>query len=89
MEGESSAISGSQLNYRLITTPAAAGAIPPSTCPVTTHLLVLYQECLDNGVWARVLYEARDGVEISPYAKRRLHLHSSLDDDWQARGGGR
>jgi hypothetical protein len=63
MEGESSAYSGSRLNYRLSATPAAAGAIPPSTCPVTTRLLALYQECVDNGVWARVLYEACDGIE--------------------------
>ncbi len=63
MEGESSTISGSRLNYRLTATSAAAGAIPPTTCPVTTRLLELYQKCVDNGVWTRVLYEAHGGIE--------------------------
>jgi hypothetical protein len=71
MEGESSTISGSQLNYRLTTMPAAAGVIPPSTCPVTTRLLPLYQECVDNGVWARVLYEARDGREKLTFLRKK------------------
>jgi hypothetical protein len=34
-----------------------------STCPVTARLLELYQECMENGVWACVLYEAHDGIE--------------------------
>jgi hypothetical protein len=63
MEGESSATSGNRLNYRLTAVPPAAGTNPPNTCPITTRLLELYQECVENGVWARVLYEARDGTE--------------------------
>jgi hypothetical protein len=56
MERESSAIIGTWLNYRLTAMSAAtAGAIPPITCPVTARLLELYQECVDNGVWAQVL----------------------------------
>jgi hypothetical protein len=71
MEGESSAISGSRLNYRLTSAPAAAGAIPPSTCPVITSLLALYQECVDNGVWARVLYEVRGGIEKLTFLRKK------------------
>jgi hypothetical protein len=55
MEGESSATSGSRLNYRLTATPSVAGVIMPATCPVTIRLLELYQEYMGNGVWARVL----------------------------------
>jgi hypothetical protein len=63
MEGESSATSGSRLNYRLTPMPYEAGRNPPTTCPVTTRLLELYQKCVGNGVWVHVLYEARDGIE--------------------------
>jgi hypothetical protein len=63
MEGENSATSGSWLNYKLTPTPYTAGAKLPTTCPATACLLELYQECMENGVWARVLYEARDGIE--------------------------
>ena len=34
-----------------------------TTCSVTTRLLELYQECVNNNGWARVLYEARGGTE--------------------------
>jgi hypothetical protein len=44
-------------------TPSAAGAKPPNTCSITARLLGLYQECVENGVWAHVLYEAQDGIE--------------------------
>jgi hypothetical protein len=71
MEGESSAISGSWPNYRLTATPATAGAIPPVTCPVTTRLLELYQECVDNGVWARVLYDSRGGIEKLTFLRKK------------------
>jgi hypothetical protein len=63
MEGESSATSGNRFNYRLTATPSAAGANLPNTCPITARLLQLYQECVENGVWARVLYKPRDGIE--------------------------
>ncbi len=63
MERESSNISGSCLNYRLTATPSAAGMNPPTTCPVTVCLLELYHECVENSVWACVLYEALDGME--------------------------
>jgi hypothetical protein len=71
MEGESSAISGSRPNYRLTATPATASAIPPVTCPITTRLLELYQECVDNGVWARVLYQARGGIEKLTFLRKK------------------
>jgi hypothetical protein len=61
MEGESSNTSG-RLNYRLTVTPSAAGMNPPTTYPVTAHLLELYHECVENSVWAGVLYEALDGM---------------------------
>ncbi len=47
------------LNYRLTATPAEAGAILPTFCTVTARLLELSHECMDNGVWAHVLFEAR------------------------------
>ncbi len=63
MEGESSATSGSQHNYRLTAMPSSAGTNPPTTCPVTTRLLEVYQECIENDVWVRVLYEGMERVE--------------------------
>jgi hypothetical protein len=63
MEWESSIASGSRLNYKLTTMPSTVGTIPLTTCLVTTCLLELYEECVDKGVWVRVLYEARDGIE--------------------------
>ncbi len=63
MEGEDSTTSGSWLNYRLTATPSAAGTKLPTTCPVTTCLLELYQECVEKGVWSCVLYEVHDGME--------------------------
>jgi hypothetical protein len=68
MEGESSATSGTWLNYRLTATPSAAGTNPPTTCPITARLLELYQKCVENGVWAHVLYEARDGIEKAHFS---------------------
>ncbi len=35
----------------------------PTTYPVTARLLELYHECVENSVWATVLYEALDGIE--------------------------
>jgi hypothetical protein len=60
MVGESIAGSENWLNFRLTATPSTAGRVPPTTCPVTNHLLELHQECVDNvylsmcavlGVW--------------------------------------
>jgi hypothetical protein len=39
--------------------PTAAGGLLPSTCSVTTCQLELYQERMDNGGSAHVLYEVR------------------------------
>jgi hypothetical protein len=75
MEGESSATSGYRLNYRLTATPPTAGVNPPSTCPITARLFGLYQECVDNGVWARVLYEARDRIEKLTFLKTAPPSH--------------
>ncbi len=41
----------------------SSGANLPTTCPFTTCLLELYQECMENSVWAHVLYEVWDGIE--------------------------
>ncbi len=71
MEGESRATSGNRLNYRLTAMPTAAGANPPNTCPITARLLELYQECVENGVWAGVLYEARDGIEKLTFLRKK------------------
>jgi hypothetical protein len=62
MDGQSSATSGSWLNYRLTTKPCSS-VNPPTTCPVTARLLELYQECVENGVWASVLYEGVMGLK--------------------------
>jgi hypothetical protein len=87
MEGESTATSGSRLNYMLTKTPSSAGTNPPSTCPVTASLIELYRECVKNSVWVCVLYEAHDGIErLTFLAKQLLHLHASLDDDRPERG---
>jgi hypothetical protein len=77
MKGESSAINESWLNYRLTATSAAAGSISPATCPVTTHLLELYQECVDNGVWVRVLYKAHGGIEKLTFLCKKTSPPSS------------
>jgi hypothetical protein len=63
MEEDSSTSHGKQLNYMLTATPIAAGRISLTTCPVTTRLLELYQECVNNGDWTRLLYEMHGGIE--------------------------
>jgi hypothetical protein len=47
----------------LTATPSAAGRLPPPLHSVSSHLLDLYHECVDSGGWARVLYDARGGME--------------------------
>jgi hypothetical protein len=51
-----------QQNY-LTANPPAAGRLPPPPHPVTSRLLELYHECVDNGGRARVQYDARDSLE--------------------------
>ncbi len=83
MEGESSATTGNRLNYRLTATPSAAGANPPNTCPITARLLEIYQECIENGVWAHVLYEARDGIFFNRTYRlflNTVHCYNLLED---------
>jgi hypothetical protein len=68
MGGDGSASGGSrqqpQQNALYLTaTPPAAGRLPPPLRSVTSRLLELYHECVDNGGWARVLYDARGGLE--------------------------
>jgi hypothetical protein len=41
----------------------AAGRLPPPLRSVNSRLLELYHECMDNGGWARVLYDAHWGLE--------------------------
>ncbi len=43
--------------------PSATGRILPTTCPVTTCLSDLHQECMDNCSWACVLYEVHSTIE--------------------------
>ncbi len=53
-----------QPNARYVTvTPSAAGRPPPPLRSVSSCLLDFYHECVDNGGWARVLYDTRDGLE--------------------------
>jgi hypothetical protein len=65
MGGDGSAPGGSR--HRNITcltaTPSAAGRLPPPIRSVSSRLLDLYHECMDSGGWARVLYDARGGME--------------------------
>ncbi len=65
MGGDGSAPGGSRLRDAtcLTATPSAAGRTPPPTCTVNSRLLDLYRECVDSGSWARVLYDARGGME--------------------------
>ncbi len=66
MGGIGSATGGcrQQHNARYLTaTVSPAGRIPPPLRSVTSRLLELYHECVDNGDWARVLYDTRDGLE--------------------------
>jgi hypothetical protein len=53
-----------QQNARYLTaTLPAAGRLLPPLRSVTFRLLELYHECVDNGGWARVLYDAHGGLE--------------------------
>ncbi len=66
MGGDGSATGGcrqQQQQTYLTATPPAAGRLPPPPRPVTSRLLKLYHECVDNGGWARVLYDSRDSLE--------------------------
>ncbi len=66
MGGDSSATGWcrQQPNARYLTiTPSAAGRLPPPLRSVSSRLLDFYHECMDNGGWARVLYDTRDGLE--------------------------
>jgi hypothetical protein len=66
MGSDGSATGGSrqQPNARYLTvTPSAAGRLPPPLRSVSSCLLDFYHECVDNGGWARVLYDTHDGLE--------------------------
>jgi hypothetical protein len=66
MGGNGSATGGcrQQFNARYLTvTPSAAGRLPPPLRSVSSRLLDFYDECVDNGGWATVLYDTRDGLE--------------------------
>jgi hypothetical protein len=66
MGGDSSATDGCRQQQKaryLTVTPSAAGRLPPPLRSVSSRLLDFYHECVDNGGWARVLYDARDGLE--------------------------
>jgi hypothetical protein len=66
MGGDGSATGGcrQQHNARYLTaTLSSAGRLSPPVRSVTSRLLELYHECVDNGDWARVLYDTRDGLE--------------------------
>jgi hypothetical protein len=65
MGGDGSASGGCRLRNTtcLTATPSAAGRLPPTFSSVSSHLLDLYRECVDNGGWARVIYDARGGME--------------------------
>jgi hypothetical protein len=66
MGGDGSATDGCRQQQRaryLTATPSAAGRLPPPFSSVFSRLLDFYHECVDNGGWARVLYDARDGLE--------------------------
>jgi hypothetical protein len=65
MERVRSVTSESRLNYNWTATPSAAGRTLPYHRSVTSRLMELYTECVDNGGWARVLLEARGGKETS------------------------
>jgi hypothetical protein len=61
MGGDGSASSGSrQCNATCLTaTPSAASRLLPPLSSVTSRLPDLYRECVDNGGWASLLYNAQ------------------------------
>ncbi len=71
----------------LTATPTAADRISLFTCPVTTWLLELFQECVDNGNWMRLLYEMHGGIEkltfIHKIAARLTIPPSSCQPVWR------
>jgi hypothetical protein len=67
MGGDGSAPGGCrQRNTTCLTaSPSAAGRLPPPLRSVSSRLLDLYHECMDNGGWVRVLYDAHGGIDIT------------------------
>ncbi len=65
MLGVGSANGRSWVNYTtcLTATPSAAGRTLPPPCSVTSHLLELYRECVDNSGCVRLMCEARGGLK--------------------------
>jgi hypothetical protein len=65
MGGDGSASGGCWLRDTtcLTATASAAGRLPPTFSSVSSRLLDLYRECVDNSGWARVRYNARGGME--------------------------
>jgi hypothetical protein len=62
--GNNSSTSGRRRQQHSLTmTLSAAGRAPLPLHPVTSHLMDLYHECIDNGGWARVLYDVHGGME--------------------------
>jgi hypothetical protein len=72
MGGDGSIPGGSRLRDTscLTATPSAASRPPPPLYSVTSRLLDLYCECVDNCGWARVLYDARGGMEKSTFIRK-------------------
>jgi hypothetical protein len=63
IDGSTSGGCQQQQSANLTTMPSAAGRSPPPLHPVTSHILELYNECTDNGGWARWLYVVHCGME--------------------------
>ncbi len=99
MGGDGSATGGCRQQHNahyLIATLSVASGLPPPLRSVTSRFLDFYHECVDNGGWARVLYDTRDGLEkliICRIPPRLLLtplplLRNASLDARQATGGG-
>ncbi len=56
----------------LISTPSAASRLLPPLCSVTSHLKELDRKCVEEGGWARVLYNANGGMEKLTFIRKRI-----------------
>jgi hypothetical protein len=77
MGGDGSATGGCRQQQNacyLTATPSAAGRLPPPLDSVTSRHLDFYHKCVDNGCWARVLYDVRDGLEKLTIVRRILPM---------------
>ncbi len=69
-EGDSSATSGSQLNYRMTAMSSTAGCPPPPSNSIVNRLLEFCQEFLESCSWVRMVFEACGGVKCLSLSRK-------------------